>query len=267
MKQRVIALLYHDVISGNDPDVSGFSGINPAEYKISVQEFDEQLRSIKNALKGPVVDAYELDGSNSPTPPVLLTFDDGGMSAYEHIAPMLESYGWRGCFFITTDCVDSPSFVRRDQIKDLRRRGHVIGSHSCSHPRKISDCSRKQLLDEWGKSISILSDIIGEPVTVASIPGGFYSRKIAEAAAECGIQKLFTSEPVQKIKWMGDCAVVGRFSIKRGSGPNVPADFVSGNLMRRFRQYTYWNTKKIAKIMAGPLYARLRTFVLARRKF
>ena len=43
MTNRVITLLYHDVIDGDDPDVSGFTGANPAEYKLSVDEFDSHL--------------------------------------------------------------------------------------------------------------------------------------------------------------------------------------------------------------------------------
>ena len=40
MTNRVIPLLYHDVISGSDADYSGFSGTDAAEYKLTVDEFD-----------------------------------------------------------------------------------------------------------------------------------------------------------------------------------------------------------------------------------
>jgi len=76
-----------------------------------------------------------------------------------------------------------------EQIRDLHQRGHIIGSHSCSHPKRMSFCSRAELLQEWGRSCEILAGILGAPVTVASVPGGFYSRAVAEAAAEAGIPR------------------------------------------------------------------------------
>jgi len=266
MTQRVITLLYHDVINGDDSDMSGFSGANPAEYKLPVDEFASHLQAISGALVGQLISPDDIDAQTFETPPVLLSFDDGGVSSYEQIAPMLESYGWRGCFFITTDRIGTPAFVSRNQIKELHQRGHTIGSHSCSHPKKISECSKEELLDEWQRSLAILSEIIGKQVTVASVPGGFYSRQIAETAAKSGVKILFTSEPVQRIVYVDGCAVIGRFSVKRGVGSIVPVEFVQGNYVRRFRQYAYWNIKKAAKAASGPIYPWIRSMYLARKQ-
>ena len=267
MTNRVITLLYHDVIDGDDPDVSGFTGANPAEYKLSVDEFDSHLEAIQQVMKGEVILSNAVEGQRYSTPPVLLTFDDGGVSALDQIAPMLESRGWRGCFFITTDRIDTDAFLTRQQIHELRQRGHEIGSHSCSHPKRMSDCGREQLLHEWQKSLKVLSEILDDEVTIASVPGGFYSRQIAEAAAESGVRILFTSEPVQKIHYVDGCAVVGRFSVKRGMGSRVPVEFVCGNRVRRFRHYAYWNVKKLAKAISGPIYPWVRSIYLSRKQY
>ena len=266
MKQRVITLLYHDVIKGDDPDTSGFSGVNPAEYKLPTDEFASHLQAINNALKAPLIVPDNLEGQRFTSPPVLLSFDDGGVSAYDIIAPMLETYGLRGCFFITTDHIDTPAFVSSNQIKELHQRGHAIGSHSCSHPKKISECSREDLLDEWQRSLAILSEITGERITIASVPGGFYSRRIAETAAESGVKMLFTSEPVQRIVYVDGCAVIGRFSVKRGMSYVVPVEFIQGKRTRRLRQYVYWNLKKTAKAVSGPIYPWVRSMYLGRKQ-
>lgn len=265
MNAHAITLLYHDVINGPDPDVSGFEGANAAEYKLSRDEFSIHLKSIETALQAPVVTVHDLGAAAFGTPPVLLTFDDGGSSAWEYIAPMLEAHDWRGCFFITTDYIGRPAFLDGDQIRDLHARGHVIGSHSCSHPTRISDCSREQLLDEWQRSLLVLGEILGEPVIVASIPGGFYAREIVEAAYASGVRILFTSEPVQKIRQVAGCTVIGRFSVKRGDPSSMPAEFVRGDRLRRFRQYAYWNIKKGAKALTGPVYPWIRNYYLARK--
>jgi len=265
MIDRVITLLYHDVIDGGNYDSSGFGGSNPAEYKITSEVFDAHLDAIKSALKGPVINVFDLVERSDSEPPVVFTFDDGGVSSYEHIAPALEKHGWRGCFFVTTDRIGEPSFLNHKQIEELHRRGHAIGSHSCSHPVKMSACSRERMMHEWKDSLAILSEIVGRSVTVASIPGGFYSREIAETALSSGVQMLFTSEPIQRIQWVGDCMIIGRFGVKRGMGSSIPAQFVAGDKLRRLRTYAYWNLKKSAKALVGPLYTSLRTCLLARR--
>lgn len=265
MIKRAIPLLYHDVIDGSDMDASGFAGTDAAEYKLTREEFGSHLQAIGDALRTPVVTADDLDGIETGSPPVLLTFDDGGSSAWEHVAPMLEERGWRGCFFVTTDYIDQPAFLKREQIRDLRNRGHVIGSHSSSHPPRMSDCNMEQLLEEWRDSLQVLEGILDEPVTVASIPGGFYHRKIVQVAHDCGIRMMFTSEPVQRIGQESGCTVIGRFSVKRGDSPGLPAEFVQGNRVRRFRHYAYWNIKKAAKAVTGPIYPWIRSTYLARK--
>jgi hypothetical protein len=59
--------------------------------------------------------------------------------------------------------------------------------------------------------------------------------------------------------------MVGRFSVKRGDPPELPAEFVQGKRMRRFRQYAWWNFKKAAKVLTGPVYPWIRTAYLARK--
>jgi peptidoglycan/xylan/chitin deacetylase (PgdA/CDA1 family) len=262
---RARTLLYHDVIVGTNPDKSGFSGASPAEYKIPVSEFERHLDAVADHLESEVILPDNILTTGHSKAPVLFSFDDGGVSSFETIAPMLESRGWRGCFFITTDRIETPAFVSREQICELHDRGHAIGSHSCSHPRKISECSKEQLLYEWGHSLSVLSDILTKPVTIASVPGGFYSKYIAQAAAESGVKMLFTSEPVQRINNVSGCAVVGRFSVKRGNGVNIPVDFIRGKRGRVFRQYAYWNLKKVAKAVSGPVYPWVRSTYLSKK--
>ena len=110
-----------------------------------------------------------------------------------------------------------------------------------------------------------MEEILGEPITTASIPGGFYARKIVDTAYASGIRTLFTSEPVQKIEKVGGCTVIGRFSVKRGDPSTLPAEFVQGKRLRRFRQYAYWNIKKMAKALTGPVYPWVRSAWLARK--
>src|SRR5262249_55725103 len=193
-----------------------------------------------------------------PARPWMITFDDGGVSSYTPIADQLELIGWRAHFFITTDYIGAPAFMSREQIRDLHRRGHVIGSHSCSHPLRFASRPDAERRREWSVSVSVLSDLLGARVRVASVPGGQYSRKVAEAAADTGIEALFTSEPTTRCARVENCLVIGRYSIQRWMTSAVAAGMASGRFAPRFRQWLWWGIKKGAKKLGGDYYLRLR---------
>ena len=258
---RTLALLYHDVVSDNRFELSGFQSPDADIYKFGLTEFECHLESIAAAGGKPVT---IFDQSPDSVRRLLLTFDDGGASALD-TADRLERHGWRGHFLVTTDFIGTPEFVSESQIRELRRRGHIVGSHSCSHPLRMSACSPEQLDREWQNSIRRLSDIVGERLTIASIPGGYYSREVAAAASRAGIRVLFTSEPVTQSHTVGECLVVGRFGVQQGVSREWVADVVSGSALPRWQRYVFWNSKKMLKKMGGESWLELRRRILARR--
>jgi peptidoglycan/xylan/chitin deacetylase (PgdA/CDA1 family) len=244
---RVLALMYHDIFEGGAADSSGFPGGAAASYKLEHEVFVSHLDAIR-AVKSPL--------------PLYLTFDDGGSSAVS-IADLLEARGFRGHFFVTTDYLGAATFMTRDDVRELAGRGHVIGSHSCSHPTRMAQCSREQLLDEWRRSLATLEDVTGARVDTASVPGGYYSREVAVAAAQAGVTRLFTSEPTTRSHQVLGCTVHGRYGIKAEHSPQYAAALASGALLPRTQQLLFWNTKKVGKILAGDLYLKLRRRLLA----
>lgn len=261
----VPSLLFHDVVPRGRFVDSGFPGADANAYKLFVDEFDEHLRAIRarTNAKGAAVD--EVLRQPSAGPYFLLTFDDGGVSAIEHTHEMLAGLGWVGHFFITTDYIGRPGFLSRPHIAELARLGHVIGSHSCSHPPMISRCSREQLRREWRESADILADITGQPTTTASIPGGFYSIPVVEAAAESGIRVVFTSEPTASVRETAGCTILGRYSVQRGTPPSKTAALAANDLVATARQAIYWNVKKPLKAVGGKYWLWFRRRVMARR--
>jgi peptidoglycan/xylan/chitin deacetylase (PgdA/CDA1 family) len=259
---RAISLLYHDVIKKGEFDSSGFPGLTAAKGKLEITEFESHLTAIAKVIKNKPALVLDFLSKERNEFPLFLTFDDGGSSAYTYIANMLENFGWLGHFFITANYVDTPSFVSANQIRALRAKGHIIGSHSCSHPTRMSYCSWQGLVEEWEKSIEILSDILGEQVIVASVPGGYYLKKVAETASFAGIKALFTSEPTTRCQQVHECLVLGRFSLRRGSPSEVAAGLASGEINLRLRQFLFWNSKKIAKYFGGRTYLKIRKFLL-----
>lgn len=259
---RAACLLYHDVIESADGDSSGFTGPGTAKYKLSPPEFEAHLAAIAKVRNTPSSTAHELANARDEMLPFLLTFDDGGESAAARTADLIEKHGWLGHFFVTAGQIGKKGFLSTEQIRCLRRRGHVIGSHSFSHPVRMSHCCKDELTDEWTRSINILSDILGEQVDTASVPGGYYSNRVGETAAAAGVRILFNSEPTTAVHDVLGCMVVGRFNIVRGMPPAVSGELVSLHSRARTRQWLYWNFKKIAKRTAGRPYLAARQWLL-----
>ncbi len=243
---RTVALLYHDVVHGEDFDSSGFPGGDANIYKLTRSRFESHLDALARVRSK-----------------FLITVDDGGVSAIDVIAPMLEERAMTGYFFIPTNWIDRPGFLSKDQVRQLRHRGHLIGSHSCSHPQRISRCSWDQMRDEWQRSIDVLTGILLEPVRMASVPGGFYSRRVAEAAALSGIRTLFTSEPVSSGSRVAGCAVAGRYMIRQSTSAQTAAALARRDALPCASQYMAWNTKKILKRAGGTAWLRFRKWALA----
>lgn len=255
---RALTILYHDVVAEHF-DESGFPGEAAARYKLRRADFERHLAAMTTRGIGPAVAASRASLPQSPMP-FFLTVDDGGSSAI-FIAETLERLGWRGTFFITTDRIGTAAFVSAQQIRWLHRRGHAIGSHSCSHPYRMADLDDVQLLDEWRRSLEVLSDIVQSPVQTASVPGGFYAPRVARAAAAAGVRVLFNSEPTTAIQRVDDCLIVGRINVYGSMSADTAARLASGDRLALLKQQALWTAKKTIKTVAAPAWDLARTLL------
>lgn len=256
---KIHSVLYHDVVAAGDFAASGFSSPGADAYKLERSDFLAHLDRISARVKRPPLTTDELLRGPEPVGSNwMLHFDDGGLSAANLIAPALNARGWHGHFYIPTDFIGKPGFVNREHILQLREQGHVIGSHSCSHPARISALGREALHDEWRRSRDLLSDLLGEAIVVASVPGGFYSRRVAAAAFAEGFQVLFNSEPLSGVQNICGGQVLGRYSIMAATRAVIAARLVAGDAGPRIRQMVLWNVKKSLKFLVGPVYAAAR---------
>lgn len=252
-----VPLLFHDVYV-RDPHESGFVSPAADRYKLSLEEFDAQLAGLAHTEGG--------DG-------FLITVDDGGVSYFTVVADRLEGRGWLGHCFVTTSFIGARGFMNRSQLRELHARGHVIGSHSVTHPARFSALSCDEMRREWADSRRMLEDVLGAEMTTASVPGGYYSRQVAEAAAEAGIRLLFNSEPRRRRATAripqtevrnATVDIVGRFTIRHGDPPDTGQRLVSPRPWARCRAWASWNAKGLVKPLLGDSYARIANWVIAR---
>jgi peptidoglycan/xylan/chitin deacetylase (PgdA/CDA1 family) len=196
---------YHDVT--DVPGDSGFQRPAAMPYKLGRHAFARHLDAIARAGTPALVPDHDL---TRPGRHLLLTFDDGGASA-RTIAEELERRGWRGHFFVVTSFIGSQRFLSAQDLRALHAAGHLIGSHSHTHPDIFNAQPPARMAEEWRVSGDILAQLLGAPCLTASVPGGDSSRAVFDSAAESDIRFLFTSEPQLRPQQLGGCWALGRY--------------------------------------------------------
>jgi peptidoglycan/xylan/chitin deacetylase (PgdA/CDA1 family) len=161
-------LMYHDV---------------PSEV---LPAFKSQLKWLTQRFEIITPKDFVTGNSRGERPKVLLTFDDGCEDNYEVVAPLLESQGLRGLFFVcpgfsglsreaSFELMERSSALlgetNRDsrwqrmsqqQIVNLDKRGHGIGNHTMTHvPLARSD--PQEMDREISNSASTLQSWLGHP--------------------------------------------------------------------------------------------------------
>ena len=247
---KAVSLLFHDVYA-SEPSESGFRSAAADRYKLSLADFEAQLDGLTKAA--PASRASRI------------TVDDGGRSYYTVVADRLEARGLRGYCFVSTDFVGERGFLTAAEIRELDARGHVVGSHSASHPPRFSSLSPADMRTEWSSSRRALEDILGHAVNMGSVPGGYFSTVVAGAAADSGLTTLFTSEPSCRRTVINGCEVTGRFTIRRGHPRDMARRFVASAPWARSGAWMGWNAKALVKPVLGPSYARIADWILAER--
>jgi len=251
-----ISLMYHDVFH-NDIKESGFQNIGAIPYKIKSADFEHQVRKIAEYFETNQLDKKRL----------AVTFDDGGESFHSIIAPILEKYGFKGYFFVTTNFIGTQGFLNRDQIIDLHHRGHFIGTHSHTHPKNIAELPYPEIEREWTNSVEILNNIISGKIKVASIPGGFYSAQSRKALLKNGIEMVFTSVPTRKIKFEAENqSILGRFTIKKGTNNKEILRLLKNNTVSQFYEFAKWRGLALIRSMLGNNYYVIREVLLKNHK-
>jgi peptidoglycan/xylan/chitin deacetylase (PgdA/CDA1 family) len=212
--RHLTSLLLHDVYV-NRPAESGFDDALAHRYKLHQAEFDRLLEALDSQRPAMAVVASAHCTVHAG---VAVTVDDGGRSYAAIVAERLEARGWRGHAFVTTGMIGRPGFLTAAELRDLDRRGHVIGTHSATHPQRFSACPWDRMVREWTESRAALEDVLGRHVEVGSLPGGYFSRRVAASAADAGLRVLFTSEPVATPWSVDGCVVLGRFTVQLTGG-------------------------------------------------
>lgn len=250
MKQ--IVLMYHDVFI-RDMSESGFQTVGAIPYKVCANNFESHVKTIYKYCKDRGFD----------TSSIVFTFDDGGVSFATVIPDILEKYGFKGVFFISTKYIGTTGFLTERQIKDLSVRGHVIGSHSHTHPAfcDAAKMSFEELRYEWQTSIDILNNILGYKINSVSLPNGYSSEFILDSLEELGISNVYTSTPTTHIMKRSSLSIIGRYDVQNRTTLNQVMSIVNSPIVRVGYQLKN-DVLLMAKKVLGNSYYRIKRNLL-----
>ena len=239
--ERKVVLMYHDIVTVDDK-TSGFQNESAFQYKVDETAFEEQVKALK--------------GKN-----VVFSFDDGGVSFYTKAAPILEKYGFKGVFFISTSYIGTPGFLTETQIRDLAERGHEIGSHTHTHPQDISKLSREEMQMEWKQSYDKLISIFGDNIKTGSIPNGNSSQIVFGEAANNGFTDLYTSRPTTKVREKNKYRIIGRYVV-HGNMTTQEVVNIATSRGTQFKLSVKWHLLNIIKKILGASYKNIKSKVI-----
>lgn len=181
-----------------------------------------------------------------------ITFDDGHISQFSIAGPILDELSISAIFFITTAWVGVlDRAVTWERLRTLCRSGHIIGSHSHTHPI-LTACSEGALRDELSVSKRILEERLGQCVTSISIPAGRINDRVLAACGEAGYRCVYTSRAGEHKAAIGNSPeVIGRFIVTRWTSEQKLASYLRGDRSTLLRLQLNARAKEMVKALIG----------------
>lgn len=213
---RVAVLMYHHIMEEPTQD-----------NIVSVDQFEGQMGLLRSegfrVIGWEQYRAFMLEGASVPDNAVLLTFDDGYASFYEHAFPILQEYGYPAVNFIIVSTIDTPNphsipKLGWDQMREMQAAGIAFLNHSYDlHRNGVVDSNGKErplttgllYLEREGRTETIeeykqrvkadlslaerrLHEELGNRQGALAFPYGVFDGKLLEVLDELDIGLSFT---------------------------------------------------------------------------
>ncbi|MBP7634253.1 polysaccharide deacetylase family protein [Candidatus Ozemobacteraceae bacterium] len=183
------ALCYHQVRPGAN-----------GQFELTPEAFREQLGILKaqgyRSLSSAELLAALASGTVPATRSIVLSFDDGFASVYEHAFPIMKEMGFTGIACIYPRFIGAGNALTWDQLRELASEGWSIESHSMSHSNLAighgTPAYAKMLEHEVAGSRTLIEKQLGIPVRLMVWPYGIYTEQAEQAARDAGYAGAMT---------------------------------------------------------------------------
>jgi peptidoglycan/xylan/chitin deacetylase (PgdA/CDA1 family) len=129
-----------------------------------------------------------------PTKPVVITFDDNQLSAYDVGVPILASHNQMAVFYLITNRLGNEASIGTQQIPDLLAKGMDVESHTVSHSG-LTSLTDKQMDSELTDSKNALEAATGKPVHHLAYPHTDQNQRVRDHTAAAGYVTATIMDP------------------------------------------------------------------------
>ena len=123
----------------------------------------------------------------------MITFDDGYLSDFTIVFPLLKLLGINAIFFINTCNIGKPGFLDWQMIIEMNQNGNIFGSHGHNH-LKMTEISMEESKFEFNKSKELYEINTGIEMSFFSFPYGLYNNNLLELSLKCGYSNCCISK-------------------------------------------------------------------------
>ncbi|WP_417887462.1 polysaccharide deacetylase family protein [Zunongwangia sp.] len=120
--------------------------------------------------------------NTAATNKICITFDDGPSDYTLQILDILDKYNAKACFF----CIGQHMEKHPEIVKEIYKRGHVIGNHTYSHTRKMGFLSSKTLVREIEACDIVAYDLLQLKLNFFRPPFGIINPNTKKAIEKTG---------------------------------------------------------------------------------
>ncbi len=190
--------LYHDFCSQTDRHRCNFA-VTWDDFKEQMDYLHENGFVAVSLAKYVAEQEYWRQEQKSESPKtdtrkkIVLTFDDGDISNYHFVLPILKEKGFSATFFVTINEIGKKDKMDWEMIYDLTRNGMDIGSHGLVHTF-LTAHNNYTVLNELLSSKQILEKYTRKRVDFLSIPQGFYNKRVLSIARDVGFKAVCVSD-------------------------------------------------------------------------
>ena len=204
---RLPIIMYHQVLKNAN---------SLGKYIISPKEFEEDVKYLKR-LGYTTIDVqdlidYEYNNKELPEKPIMLTFDDGYLSNYTYIVPILEKYKVKAVISIVGEYVDKSSidsytnpYLNWTQVKELVEnpyveiQNHTYAMHDIEERKGCKilegepyDKYKVEILEDIGYFQLLIQEKTGYTPTAFTYPYGYVCDEVNGILEEIGFVSTFS---------------------------------------------------------------------------
>jgi peptidoglycan/xylan/chitin deacetylase (PgdA/CDA1 family) len=186
---QVPVLCYHQVRNWKATDSKGAK-----DYIVPIADFKAQMKMLADSGYHTILPdqlfSYLKFGTELPSKPIMLTFDDTDLDQFTVAAPEMKKYGFKGVFFVMTVSLGRPNYMSRAQVKSLSDEGHVIGSHTWDH-HNVKKYQGEDWVTQIDKPTKTLKEITGKEIKYFAYPFGLWNPEAILEIKKRGFEGAF----------------------------------------------------------------------------